>query len=69
MKNILTLKEWIILILNKSMDIKKLKDKAKILRQKTFNAFIEKGEAHLGGSFSMIETLLVIYEVILKKKG
>lgn len=50
------------------MDIKKLKDKAKILRQKTFNAFIEKGEAHLGGSFSMIETLLVIYEVILKKK-
>ena len=51
------------------MDIKKLKYKAKILRQKTFNAFIEKGEAHLGGSFSMIETLLVIYEVILKKKN
>tara|TARA_B100000029_G_scaffold353258_1_gene345890 strand:+ start:4161 stop:4913 length:753 start_codon:yes stop_codon:yes gene_type:complete len=50
------------------MDIKKLQDKAKILRQKTFNAFIEKGEAHLGGSFSMIEALLVIYEVILKKK-
>ena len=30
-------------------------------------AFIEKGEAHLGGSFSMIESLLTIYEMILKK--
>mgnify|MGYP001231746529 CR=1 FL=1 len=49
------------------MNLEKLKDKAKILRQKTFNAFIEKGEAHLGGSFSMIESLLVIYEIILKK--
>ena len=26
-------------------------DKAKKLRQDTFKAFIEKGEAHLGGSF------------------
>jgi len=49
------------------MNLQKLKDKAKILRQKTFNAFIEKGEAHLGGSFSMIESLLTIYETILKK--
>ena len=38
------------------MNIDKLINKAKLLRQKTFDAFIEKGEAHLGGSFSMIET-------------
>lgn len=48
------------------MKIEKLKEKAKKLRQKTFNAFIEKGEAHLGGSFSMIEVLLTIYELFLK---
>ena len=30
---------------------------AKKLRQDTFNAFIEHGEAHLGGSFSIIEML------------
>ena len=49
------------------MDYKKLKNKAKKLRQDTFLAFIKKGEAHLGGSFSMIETLLALYEVIMKK--
>lgn len=49
------------------MNIKKLKQKAINLRKKTFDAFIETGEAHLGGSFSMIETLLLIYEHILKK--
>ena len=49
------------------MNLEKLKNKAKILRQKTFYAFIEKGEAHLGGSFSMIESLLTIYEIFLKK--
>jgi transketolase len=41
--------------------------KAKKLRQDTFNAFIKQGEAHLGGSFSMIEMLIALYEVILKK--
>ncbi len=40
--------------------------KAKKLRQDTFNAFVEQGEAHLGGSFSMIEMLIALYEVILK---
>ena len=50
------------------MDTKDLKKKALKLRQKTFDAFIEKGEAHLGGSFSMIEILLTIYEKILKKE-
>ena len=49
------------------MDYKKLTNKAKKLRQDTFLAFIEKGEAHLGGSFSMIEILLTLYEVIMKK--
>ena len=47
--------------------IKNLERKALNLRQKTFNAFIKKGEAHLGGSFSMIEPLLIIYEIFLKK--
>jgi transketolase len=50
------------------MDYKKLKKKAKKLRQDTFLAFIEKGEAHLGGSFSIIEILITLYELILKKK-
>ena len=49
------------------MNYKKLKKKGKKLRQDTFLAFIEKGEAHLGGSFSMIETLIALYEIILKK--
>ena len=31
--------------------------KAKKLRQDTFNTFVELGEAHLGGSFSIIEIL------------
>ena len=41
--------------------------KAKKLRQDTFNAFIEHGEAHLGGSFSIIEMLIALYEIILKQ--
>ena len=48
------------------MNIKKLEEKALSLRQKTFDAFIEKGEAHLGGSFSMIEILLILYENFLR---
>ena len=48
-------------------NLTKLKQKALELRQKTFNAFVETKEAHLGGSFSMIEILLSIYEIILKK--
>ena len=50
------------------MNLIKLKNKAAELRIKTFNAFIEKGEAHLGGSFSMIELLLVLYDLIITKK-
>jgi len=37
------------------------------LRQQTFNEFIRKGEAHLGGSFSMIEILIYIFEIQKKK--
>ena len=50
------------------MNYKQLKLKAEKLRQETFLAFVKKGEAHLGGSFSIIETLLTLYEVIIKKK-
>ena len=41
--------------------------KAKKLRQDTFSAFIEHGEAHLGGSFSIIEMLIALYEKVLKE--
>jgi len=44
-----------------------LVEKAKKLRQDTFEAFIEHGEAHLGGSFSIIEILLALYEEILNE--
>ena len=44
------------------MNFKILEKKALSLRKKTFMAFIEKGEAHLGGSFSMIETLVTLFE-------
>jgi len=37
------------------------------LRQQTFNEFIRKGEAHLGGSFSMIEILIYIFEIQKKR--
>jgi len=45
-----------------------LVEKALKLRQNTFNAFIEYGEAHLGGSFSMIEILLALHEEVLNKE-
>lgn len=51
----------------KLSEINLLKKKAKNLRIKTFLEFIKKGEAHLGGSFSMIEILLTLYEKVLKK--
>jgi transketolase len=41
--------------------------KAAVLRQKTFSAFVEKGEAHLGGSFSIIESLIALYEATLSE--
>ena len=53
---------------NNNLKYESLVEKAKKLRQDTFNAFVEHGEAHLGGSFSMIEMLLTLYEKILKKE-
>ena len=50
------------------MKLESLKKKALELRIETFNAFIRKGEAHLGGSFSIIEILITLFEVIMKKK-
>ena len=49
------------------MDYKKLIKKAQNLRKETFLMFIKKDEAHLGGSFSMIEIIITLYEVIIKK--
>ena len=49
------------------MNFLKLEQKAKKLRQDTFKAFVRKGEAHLGGSFSIIEMLIVLYDVIMSK--
>ncbi len=48
--------------------INKLEKKSLQLRRLTFEKFIETGEAHLGGSFSMIEMLIFLYEKILKEK-
>tara|TARA_B100000674_G_C37965292_1_gene974280 strand:+ start:3224 stop:3985 length:762 start_codon:yes stop_codon:yes gene_type:complete len=50
----------------KNLIIENLKQKAIKLRQETFLSFIEKGEAHLGGSFSIIEVLILLYEKILR---
>ena len=47
--------------------MEKLIQKAIELRKDTFNAFIKKGEAHLGGSFSLIEILITLFFKILKK--
>ena len=49
------------------MNVDKLKKKALKLRQQTFHECVLKGEAHLGGSFSMIEILIYIYDIFKKK--
>jgi transketolase len=46
----------------------KLIDHSFLLRQETFRQFIEKGEAHLGGSFSIIEMLVALYDEILEER-
>jgi|TARA_B100001971_G_C18046118_1_gene460305 transketolase len=43
-------------------------EKATKLRRDTFIAFIEHGEAHLGGSFSMIEILIALYEETMQEE-
>ncbi len=47
------------------LEIKILKEKAKDLRRKVLDLSIEKGEAHLGGSFSEIEILIALYDHFL----
>ena len=47
--------------------IKDLISKAIKLRRDTLLMFEKKGEAHLGGSFSMIEIIISLYKKILKK--
>ena len=42
--------------------------KAQELRRQTFLAFVEQGEAHLGGSFSIIEMLMALYEIVLQEE-
>ena len=49
-------------------ELKKLKLKALKLRQDTLIMFQKKKEAHLGGSFSMIEIIIALFSKILKKK-
>jgi transketolase len=53
-------------IVSLQMAYDKLITKAFNLRQQTFQAFVEHGEAHLGGSFSIIEMLLTLYETVLQ---
>ena len=50
------------------MSISQLIDQAHKLRCETLLAFAEHGEAHLGGSFSMIEGLVALYESVLDNK-
>lgn len=50
-----------------NIKLEKLKKFSQKLRHDTFEAFIKKGEAHLGGSFSIIEILVVLYNNILTK--
>lgn len=45
-----------------------LEKKAKELRKKVLELGIEHKEAHLGGSFSIIEILITLYDFIMKKE-
>ena len=58
-------------MMGRSIEANEINDFISLMRKKVKDVqktFIEKGEAHLGGSFSMIEALLTLYEVIMKKK-
>ncbi len=50
------------------MPFENLIKKAQKLRIDTFKAFVDSGEAHLGGSFSAIEILIALYERVLKEE-
>lgn len=45
-----------------------LEIKARELRRKVLDLSVKTGEAHLGGSFSMIEIIISLYDVIMKKE-
>ena len=49
------------------MNNKKLKNIAYDLRVKTLKAFVTNQEAHLGGSYSIIETIVLLYYKIIQK--
>ncbi len=50
------------------MENKNLEQRAKELRRKVLDLSVETGEAHLGGSFSMIEIIISLYDVIMKEE-
>lgn len=52
----------------KKEELKKLKEKAKDLRKRVLILTKEKGEGHLGGSFSIIEILIWLFKKVLKKE-
>jgi len=52
----------------KREEIKKLKKKAKDVRRRALILTKEKGEGHLGGSFSIVEILVWLYQKELKKE-
>ncbi|MGE4554832.1 MAG: transketolase [Candidatus Paceibacterota bacterium] len=47
-------------------EIKKLEQKARKLRRDVLDLALEKGDGHLGGSFSEIEILISLYQKILR---
>ena len=61
------MKHNIVSFTSKKLLIKNLISKAAKLRRDTLLMFEKKGEAHLGGSFSMIEIIISLYKKILKK--
>jgi len=52
----------------KNLEIKILEKKAKDLRRNVLDLSLEKGEAHLGGSFSEIEILISLYNHFLREE-
>ena len=48
------------------MELKEFEAKAKKLRRQVLEFGIERGEAHFGGSFSEIEILISLYDLVMK---
>ena len=45
-----------------------LTERGKELRKKVIDLGLEKGDAHLGGSFSEIEILIALFDIVLKEE-